>query len=210
MKDASGEKKEDNAALDGKLRVREVIADGLAPDALIFEGFAGEGAIWRRCWRPFRGVTIDWDRDKAKAAALARPTWAVYGGDTERALLCGLAAHVPFAVVDLDCYGSPWKYLRAWIASSRVRARVTSIVLTDGYMGRASLSALDGTLFPGVEMRRMNVPPALYMETARARLAEWLQPARLRLDSMDTYKIQQASGKIPMRAHVLRVAAVDE
>ena len=205
MKDASGSRQVDNGAMEGKVRVRRTIAAALPPGARILEGFAGEGAMYDAVWAAFPcGLAIDHARDKVRTAARRRPDWSVYAGDTERALSAGVGAAVPFDVVDLDAYGSPWKYVRAWLLSERARADRTTVVLTDGYMARASLSALDGTLFHGVDMRRMNVPPQLYFETVRARLSEWCETARLTPESFDTYQIQHAAGKIPMRAHVLR------
>lgn len=130
----------DNSAWALKQAIRQRVADGLADGSEVLEAFAGEGKMYRSVWRRFRGACIDLDAKKAEAAACERPDWAVYMGDSIKALRGGWMAHRRFDVVDLDAYGEPWTAFGAWCDSSRARADVTSIVLTDGYFARRGLA----------------------------------------------------------------------
>ncbi len=144
------------------------------------EGFAGPGRLWRSCWLGFRGLTIDLDLDKATKAAEERPGWTVYCGDTLKCLAEGIGASTRFDVVDLDCFGSPWSFLEAWMKSKRLRAPETYIVLTDGYMSRRSLSSPCKALFPDVEKgQRVSTTVDLYLSTAQDRIDEWASNAGL-------------------------------
>lgn len=167
--------KKDNGSGIAKQRIRLDVAQQLEPDAQILEGFCGEGQMFATCWGMFRGATMDRDEMKIAEATRRRPRWACYIGNTENALRDGWMGHVPFDVVDLDAYGSPWPFVRAWALSTRRRAASTTMILTDGYMRRASLAMPCRALFPG-HKGRMDVSPALYHEAVLARLAEWSSP----------------------------------
>lgn len=75
--------------------------------------------------------------------------------------------------MDLDCFGSPWSFLLAWIESDRERAPVTRVFLTDGYMSHVGFSAADKTLFPGRGKDCAAMQPGEYLQTVDARLREW-------------------------------------
>lgn len=81
-----------------KQRLRQQETRDLSPDAWVFEGFAGEGELYRTCWLRQRGYCLDKRDDIVTRAAMERPRWACYQGDTERALRHGFAGHVPFEV----------------------------------------------------------------------------------------------------------------
>lgn len=138
----------DNGSFAPKARLRVELLAALGRPRVL-EGFTGEGRLYRACWSGCAGATIDKDEGKARDAARERPTWAVYQGDTRNALRAGWMAHVPFEVVDLDAYGSPWGFVQAWFASSRARAPLTHILLTDGYMVNACTAMPCRVLFPG-------------------------------------------------------------
>lgn len=176
----------DNGSFVAKQRIRAELRAHLGAPTVL-EGFAGEGRLYRACWAGLRGATIDKNEAKARDAGRERgSSWAVYLGDTLKALGAGWMAHHPFDVVDLDAYGSPWPFLRAWLTGRRARASRTHVLLTDGYMATASISPRCVALFasPAVDrpqhidtMRRplrMDVPAALYLETARIRIQEWM------------------------------------
>lgn len=286
----------DNGAWVAKQALRVAVAAVRAGPVL--ECFAGEGRMWRACYTDRRGLTNDKDPLKARSAARERLTWGVYSGDTERMLRAGWGAETPFGIFDVDAYGEPWPFVRAWYDSARVRAPVTELVLTDGYMTQASLSPLSRTLFGGrarerhasreVEQRahrmvdaalkdgriradepceacgapqgvgtdnlplvvrhhwsyshpldtiplclechqqvhrgtipeprtgrvynraeRMDVPPALYMETVHARLAEWDKLAGTRTEFVETIRDTPKNGSgRPMHLHWLRAHLV--
>lgn len=137
----------DNGSWVAKQSLRDAVA--AVRSGPVLECFAGEGRMYRACWIGRRGITNDKDPLKARDAAAARPTWGVYSGDTERMLRAGWGAETPFGIVDVDAYGEPWPFVAAWYDSPRVRAPITELVLTDGYMAQASLAPLSRVLFGG-------------------------------------------------------------
>jgi len=159
----------DNGAGIAKQRLRAQECHGLGPDARILEMFTGEGYLYRSLWHRWRGLTIDMDEAKVRAAAKERPSWACYKADSLRAVRGGIASSVPFDVVDMDAYGAPWKFLRAWMLSERERAEVTTIFLTDGYSNRPI--NVDRALF-GVDYDGQ-VTSAMVREAVPMRLLEW-------------------------------------
>lgn len=188
----------DNGSGWAKRRLRLQTVGAALPRLRVLEGFAGEGELYRTVWEgAAAGAAIDMDPDKAALAATERRRWAVYCGDTEKALASGWMGHVAFDVVDLDAYGSPWPFLRAWCASERERAPETTLFLTDGYMSRASLAPPCRALFPGMGKARMQVPAAEYRATVSARLREWA-PAGYNLE------VVRSVANRKMHLHVLR------
>lgn len=286
----------DNGSWIAKQALRARVAAVRAGSVL--ECFAGEGRMWRSCWFDRPGLTNDRDRLKALDAARERQGWGVYSGDTERMLRAGWGAETPFGIVDVDAYGEPWPFVRAWYDSRRVRAPITELVLTDGYMAQASLAPLSRVLFGGrgrerhasreVEQRahrqvdaaikagqirddepcevcgavqdqttdglpnvvrhhwsyshpldtiplclvchqqvhrgqiaeprtgrlyakaeRMDVPPAMYLETLVNRLREWDSLAGTRTEIIDTFQdSRKGKGGQPMSLHWLRAHLV--
>jgi len=180
--------KRDNGSAAAKAKFRNAVARSLPDEARILEGFAGEGRMYRACWSAFSGATIDKNETKARDAARARPTWAVYSGDTERALWAGWMSRVPFDVVDLDAYGSPWPFVRAWFDSERTRAPTTHLVLTDGYMRQASMAPPCRALFPNRKGQRFDCRPEMYHSAMVDRLAEWSGDAGLRAELVRSVK----------------------
>jgi hypothetical protein len=177
----------DNGSGVAKQRLRAEMCRDLPDDAQVLEMFSGEGYLYRSIWHRWRGVTIDLDIDKARQAAKERPRWACYRADSLRAVRGGLAAEIPFAVVDIDAYGAPWKFLRAWMLSERTRAPRTLLFLTDGWSGRPINvdRALFGEKFEGqvtMEMVREQVP---------RKLAEWGADHDIRARILRTVRAQQ-------------------
>ena len=182
-----------------KQRLRQQETRDLPRTALVLEGFAGAGELYRTCWSGWRGYCLDERDDVIRRAAIERPDWGCYQGDTERALRFGFMAHVPFGVVDLDCFGSPWRFLVAWLESDRERAETTRLFLTDGYCKNLrSVGCVDQTLFPGRRgstNTKMEVPE--YLQTVDARLQEWGERASLEVVRHRTVKDRN------MRLHYL-------
>jgi hypothetical protein len=159
----------DNGSGIAKQRLRAEECRELGQDARVLEMFTGEGYLYRSLWHRWRGLTIDMDEAKVKAASKERPMWACYKADSLRAVRGGIAASVPFDVVDMDAYGAPWKFLRAWMLSERTRADRTLIFLTDGYSNRPINvdRALFGSDYEG------QVTSAMVREAVPRRLEEW-------------------------------------
>jgi len=171
---------EDNGSFIAKQRARLRLVREIQPDARIFEAFAGEGRLYAGAWSDFgRGACIDKDEAKCRDAARQRPTWAVYRGDSERLLLAGIGAGVAWDVLDLDAYGSPWPFLRAWFRSTRERAGVTHVLMTDGYCARVGLATACRALFPERKGLRRDTSVPVYFESVHARVSEWAADAGL-------------------------------
>lgn len=136
--------KKENTDVEIKVLVRREVAVG--PEDDVLDLFAGEGAMYRAVWcRAGRGATMDLEeRFCARAARERGPGWTVLLGNAERAFRGGLYRERAFSVVDIDCYGAPWKFVRALFAHARRRPR--AIVLTDNYMKHRNLSREDATL----------------------------------------------------------------
>lgn len=176
--------KQHNGSFGAKQLLRRQIREQAGEGARVLEGFAGEGRMYRGCWHGLRGACIDIAEAKASAAARERPHWACYRADTEKALAAGLGSLQRWDVVDLDAYGSPWKFLRAYLTSRRLFAPVTHIVLTDGYMVQRNSTNPCQALFPamkgqaeessgGKRLTRMNIERDEYLEIAAARVQGW-------------------------------------
>lgn len=145
----------DNGSHAAKTILRQRVL-AATPGARVLEGFTGEGRMYRSVWcDAAAGATIDILQAKARDAARERPAWAVYRGDTEKALRAGWAGHVPWEIVDLDAYGSPWPFVMAWFESRRLRAPTTTLILTDGYMRQASMANPCRALFQGQRPARV-------------------------------------------------------
>ena len=142
----------------------------------------------------------------AAAHGLGPSEWRVLAtlasGDTLRALCGGFLASVPFDVIDLDAYGSPWAFLRALLVTPRTWAPSTWIVLTDGYFAPRGMADADKTLFPGMKVGAVGTSLDGYVDTARARIREWL-PAGLVLESMQSWTPKNRPKGVA--THVLRV-----
>lgn len=193
--------RKDNSSGAWKARIRLDVARMLPADAVVFEGYAGTGFLWRACWAGFRGWAVDKDAARCAAAAIERPRWAVLQGDTPSLLEAGVGRRVPFAVVDLDTWGEPWSALKAWFLSDRKRAARTHLFLTDGYRSRASIATLCKTIWPDVE-GRLNLSTNAYRETVTARVWGWCLEAGLTVASwrghtcgkMDVHHLVVAAG----------------
>lgn len=191
-----------------KQRVRhQVVADHGAPSAVL-ECFIGEGALYQTCWRgAVAGVAMDMVADKVRAAAAERPHWLVACTEVEGAIQNGIGRYTPFDVVDVDAYGEPWPYVRAWMISRRLRARRTVIVCTDGYMAQRSIAPASKTLF-GVK-GRITVTDDDYLETAQARCSGWAAESGLVVESFRTFNGPARAKKTLMRQHVIVVHQPD-
>lgn len=199
--------KRDNGARIGKERLRQRLARSLEADAKVLDCFAGEGAMYHAVWSRFAGATIDKDRAKALRAAAERPRWSVYAGETVSAIRGGWMRHVPFDLVDVDAYGSPWDVVHAWILSNRERAELTTLVLTDGYTAQASIAPPCKILFRE-DRKRRNRTPAEVIEVATLRVSAWAETSGLEVRRFDSFKLSRRNrNRQPMWAHVLELAA---
>lgn len=193
--------KRDNGSLGAKVKVRRaVMFDG----AKVLEFFAGSGAMYRHVWsRAGFGVCMDIDENKALDACYEREHWACYAGDTVRAIRHGFMGHVPFDIVDIDAYGSPWDGVDAWMRSTRARANTTTLVVTDGTWSKLGMSGLPKVLLASEKEDRKNGwTPDRYFERVRGKLDLWAMDAGLKIESVHI----QAPNKVRGNAHAIKMA----
>lgn len=146
----SGKVGVDNGDITSKAQMRQRAARSLPSAALVLEACTGDGKLYDAAWFRFRGVTCDINVDKVSTAARTRPGWLCIHGDSTLLAEAGAFDAVPFAVVDLDYYGSPWPACLAYIRTHTAWPDVTHVFLTDGYAVRANMAGQDRALFPGV------------------------------------------------------------
>jgi len=173
----------DNGSKIAKTKLRRWVFELVGPAATVLEAFAGEGGMYRALWSEARrGLTMDKDPVKVRDASKERQNWAVYKADSERALWAGIGGDFPYDIVDIDAYGSPWPFVRTWFESERLRANPTWLILTDGYMRRASLAAPCRALVPDKKIKKQDMPANVYKQHAEARLNEWCANAGLKYE----------------------------
>jgi hypothetical protein len=152
-----------------KLALRRQALAWIGPrEARVFEGYAGNGAMWRAVWREAAQVTgcdrrVIWD-----------PNRRLYVAPIERVLraidLSG------FNIFDLDAFGSPWP--AAYILSARRKLAAGErcvLITTDGAGIRARFGALEKTfaLLAGVSAEQHGAAdPAKSDRLARQAAAE--------------------------------------
>jgi hypothetical protein len=160
--------KKHNSKVAHKLLVRQRVAGLLGNSAEILETFSGEGLMYDGCWSMFSGACIDSDAAKARDSARSRPRWRTYCGDTGRALSAGWLSSVAFDVVDIDPYGEPWPYVRAFFDTERAMPDQWWLILTDGYWPQMNRSGMSKTLFGDRCGQRISgVSAASYIEMSR-------------------------------------------
>jgi hypothetical protein len=196
----------DNGSGPAKARLRARLTRGLPPESRILDLFAGEGYLYRQVWRRFvRGATLDKDEAKVRAAAEERPTWACYGGDAKRLLESGWLAAVPFDVVDVDCWGSPWSFVEAWFRP-RQRRPTTLLILTDKYATHRSISTPDRALF-GQGAARRTLTETDYRDAVLRLLSRLDAEAGTTTEILEVGALDNRRGVAPMWAWVLRTSA---
>lgn len=125
--------KQDNSTEKQKVMLRRSALRLLEEAPVVLETHGGYGTLYRSCYQDVRmGVVFDMERDKARALARQRPTWAVYHGDCIPALAQGAGAHLSVNVLDLDPYGNPWPTMRAFFESERPWPERLVVVVNDG------------------------------------------------------------------------------
>lgn len=134
-----------NSAEGFKAEVRRTVACGQGDDVL--ELFAGDGRMFAHRWnKAGAGATMDMELSCAERAARERPLWTVIKCDAETALRTGIWKTRAFTIIDVDCYGSPWKFLAALFLCRREMPDRWTLVLTDHYMIKRNLSREDKVL----------------------------------------------------------------
>jgi hypothetical protein len=122
----------DNSTFYKKLHLRQRAIAALE-NPIVLEAYGGWGRIYESLYRRYPGgIVLEKDGRKAAALAQQRPTWAVYEGDTVKALAAGIAAHKPVNFLDVDPYGSPWETIQAFMASDRPFPSRLVVAVNDG------------------------------------------------------------------------------
>lgn len=128
-----------------KATVRRGVACG--PDDDVLEVLAGDGRMFTHCWKSAGcGATMDIEISCCELAAKERTGWAVVKCNAETAMRSGIWRERAFTIVDVDCYGSPWKFVAAFFLCRRSMPDSWTLVLTDHYMLKRNLSHEDKVL----------------------------------------------------------------
>jgi hypothetical protein len=122
----------DNSTFTEKIRLRNS-ALSLIDNPVVMETHGGLGKVWERVYyRIPAGIVIEKDPMRTELLAHQRPTWAVYEGDSAKALLAGVGSHLEINLLDVDPYGSPWDVIDAFLSSDRPRVPTLHVVVNDG------------------------------------------------------------------------------
>ena len=131
-----------NKHLSFKAKVRRFLNCTASDD--VFDMFAGDGEMYRRCYGKAKsGVTCDLEDNCIERAAMDRPRWICLQVNVEKILRAGLWRDRPFSIIDIDCFGSPWKFFAGLFKFRRSLANPCRLVLTDNYMTHRNLSHED-------------------------------------------------------------------
>lgn len=184
--------KKDNSTGDRKigLRINALMASGLA-DVPVLETHGGEGRIWRSCWSGLPGVVFEKDPRKVDILTQQRPTWAVYQGDCIKALRAGVASWVPFGILDLDPYGSPWEVCEAFFLTERELAGRMLVTVNDGLKQKLQINGgwdiKCDTVQWAVRRFGANAMYPRYLEIAQQMLAHVSSPAGYKVTAWTGY-----------------------
>jgi len=134
--------RQDNSTLSRKVNLRLKALGELGAPPVVMETHGGYGHIWQRCYREIpRGVVLEIRAERAEILARQRPTWAVYQGDSVKALACGVGAHFKVNFLDCDPYGQPWPVITAFFSSKRPFPKRLALVVNDGLRSNLVLGA---------------------------------------------------------------------
>lgn len=122
-----------------KIGVRSLVLDTIgADDAHVFDGFAGDGQMYRGVWHraaSYVGCDLEWFRDERMA----------FVHDNRRVLRAIDLSR--FNIFDFDAYGSPWDQVTITAARRPVASgEKLGLVLTEGSGIRAKLGVLPTSL----------------------------------------------------------------
>lgn len=126
-------KQKDNNTYSEKVMLRQTAVSLLTEPLVVMETHGGIGDLWAAVYRDVEdGVVFEKRPDRTTLLATQRPTWAVYEGNSERAIALGAGAHLCVNLLDVDPYGDPWPTIQAFFGSERPFAREMVVVVNDG------------------------------------------------------------------------------
>lgn len=89
-------KQKDNSTFGEKLKLRRSALAHIS-DPIVMETHGGLGAVWSKCYSHLPlGIVLEKDPKRTEVLAHQRPTWAVYEGDSAKALAAGVGSHLCF------------------------------------------------------------------------------------------------------------------
>lgn len=131
--------KKDNSTFSQKIALRNSLIKELQ-EPVIMETHGGLGKIWAACYSHVpKGIVFEKDSMKCEVLARQRPTWAVYEGDSIKALSAGAGVHLPVNFLDVDPYGDAWPVLDAFLFSDRPKAETLCIAVNDGLRNKIKM-----------------------------------------------------------------------
>lgn len=132
----------DNSSLEFKSKQRREVCETIGRPPVVLEAYGEFGIVFGRAYREFDawGVTLDKDQKKVHHLAVQRPNWIVCRGDSARLIEAGLCGWMPFDILDVDAWGSPWPVVLGFFKSERAIKSPLWIVATDGSPYHLSLT----------------------------------------------------------------------
>ena len=147
-------KQKDNNTYPEKVMLRQTAVSLVDAPLVVMETHGDIGDIWATVYRDVaEGIVFEKRPDRTTLLAQQRETWAVYEGDSARALALGAGAHLTINLLDVDPYGDPWPTIQAFFGSERPFANEMVVVVNDGLrqMVRSGAAWNSKTLEPVVQ-----------------------------------------------------------
>ena len=155
----------------------------------MMETHAGLGAVFERSWVGCRGIAIEKDPGRCEHLVRQRPEWAVYCGDSSKALAAGLGRWQAVDVLDVDPYGDPWPTIAGFFAATeRCFTHTMQVVVNDGLRNKTRMRGAwaTGSLERAVSRHGNNLFP-IYIEVCRELMESAVAVAGYALESFQGY-----------------------
>jgi hypothetical protein len=134
------------SSLKAKIEIRERVLAAIGAEAAhVFDGFAGEGILYRQVWKraaSYVGCDLRWYKDER----------LLYVCDSARLMRC--IELEQFNVFDFDSYGAPWLHVIILCARRRLEpGERIGLVLTEGSSLKVKLGSLPRSLAELAKLR---------------------------------------------------------
>lgn len=146
-RDMRSHSKSDNAHLDGKLKLRRHFLDTYhaAGQPRVLDCCQATGLLWTQLRQEYKVKYLGVDRVPEKGR-LAIDSVRMLG-----------TPNLPYDVIDVDTYGSPWRHYKTLLPNL---TRPTTVFLTLGWGNGGGMSSVDGIVMQMVGLGRASrLPP---------------------------------------------------
>lgn len=164
--------KKDNSTLNRNLALRRRALALIGASDHVLETHGGWGRVGERLYMGHSGTVVEKDAKKSAHLSATRPRWRCYQADSEKVLRAGLCSDTPFALVDIDPYGSPFDVIDALFSSPRQWPESVQLVVNDGMRQKVKLGGAwhVGVLREAVDRRGNDLYP-IYLDVVRELIA---------------------------------------